>query len=73
MRCKMKDLGARSEGGRFGGVGALVMNLCRDHKVAKVDCWLTGCRRHFTPSPKYTKTMTASFPMEKGSRTGLYL
>ena len=26
------------------------MDLCRDHKIAKVNCWLTGCRRHFASS-----------------------
>ena len=29
------------------------MDLCRDHKIAKVDCWLTGCRRHFASSPRH--------------------
>lgn len=23
------------------------MNLCCDYKIAKVDCWLSGCPRHF--------------------------
>ena len=45
----MEDLGARSEGA-FAGLGALVMNLRSDDKTAKIDCWLTGCRRHCRPS-----------------------
>ena len=29
------------------------MDLCRDHKIAEVDCWLTGCRRHFASSSRH--------------------
>ena len=29
------------------------MDLCRDQKIAKVNCWLTGCRRHFASWSSY--------------------
>ena len=53
MRCEMKDLGARSEG-PFGWIGALVMNLWCDDKIAKVDCWLSDCRRHLAPYIRFS-------------------
>lgn len=34
------------------------MNLLSDDKSAKIDCWLTGCRRHyFTPPFRYAEMM----------------
>ena len=62
MRCKMKDLGARSERA-LEGLELFVMNLCCDHKIAEVDCWLSGCRRHFAPSPRYAKIVIAYTPI----------
>ena len=31
------------------------MNLCCDHKSAKVDCWLTACSGHFASCHRYAK------------------
>ena len=31
------------------------MDLCGDQKIAKVNCWLTDCRRHLASSPNHAK------------------
>ena len=43
------------------------MNLCCNHEIAKIDCWLTSCYRHFASSFRYAKTMTGNRPTEEGS------
>ena len=53
----------------FERIGHLVMNLCCDHEIAKVDCWLTTCCGHFALCHRYARLKGLVYLDENQIRT----